>query len=228
MRNTNRVVGPAGLGRLAAVIALALLLPGCGGNLLGLPEGPAPDIYTLTPKNTFDSDLPTVKWQLVVDQPTAAGGLDTDRIAVHPDPTEIKYYAGARWTDRAPDMVQTLMLESFENTGKIVAVGKQTIGLRSDFNLVSDLREFQAEYKPGSQIPSVRVQINVKIVKQPRQQIIASNNFERVVEAKSGDIKDVVLAFDDALGKVLRRVVEWTLVTANKSAENSKAAVTIP
>jgi cholesterol transport system auxiliary component len=228
MRNTNRVVGPAGLGRLAAVIALALLLPGCGGNLLGLPEGPAPDIYTLTPKNTFDSDLPTVKWQLVVDQPTAAGGLDTDRIAVHPDPTEIKYYAGARWTDRAPDMVQTLMLESFENTGKIVAVGKQTIGLRSDFNLVSDLREFQAEYKPGSQIPSVRVQINVKIVKQPRQQIIASNNFERVVEAKSADIKDVVLAFDDALGKVLRRVVEWTLVTANKSAEDSKAAVTVP
>jgi cholesterol transport system auxiliary component len=228
MRNTNRVVGPTGLGRLAAVIALALLLPGCGGNLLGLPEGPAPDIYTLTPKNTFDSDLPTVKWQLVVDQPTAAGGLDTDRIAVHPDPTEIKYYAGARWTDRAPDMVQTLMLESFENTGKIVAVGKQTIGLRSDFNLVSDLREFQAEYKPGSQIPSVRVQINVKIVKQPRQQIIASNNFERVVEAKSADIKDVVLAFDDALGKVLRRVVEWTLVTANKSAEDSKAAVTVP
>jgi cholesterol transport system auxiliary component len=228
MRNTNRVVGPTGLGRLAAVIALALLLPGCGGNLLGLPEGPAPDIYTLTPKNTFDSDLPTVKWQLVVDQPTAAGGLDTDRIAVHPDSTEIKYYAGARWTDRAPDMVQTLMLESFENTGKIVAVGKQTIGLRSDFNLVSDLREFQAEYKPGSQIPSVRVQINVKIVKQPRQQIIASNNFERVVEAKSADIKDVVLAFDDALGKVLRRVVEWTLVTANKSAEDSKAAVTVP
>jgi cholesterol transport system auxiliary component len=125
-------------------------------------------------------------------------------------------------------MVQTLMLESFENTGKIVAVGRQTIGLRSDFNLVSDLREFQAEYTKGNDIPSVRVRINVKIVKQPRQQIIASNNFERVVEAKGSSVNDVVLAFDDALGKVLRRVVEWTLVTANKSAQDTKAAIRVP
>jgi cholesterol transport system auxiliary component len=228
MRNTNSAGRPAKAVRLGAVLALALLVPGCGGNLLGLPEGPAPDIYTLTPKSTFDNDLPKVKWQLVVDQPTAARGLDTDRIALHPEPTEIKYYAGARWTDRAPDMVQTLMLESFENTGKIVAVGRQTIGLRSDFNLVSDLREFQAEYTKGNDIPSVRVRINVKIVKQPRQQIIASNNFERVVEAKGPSVNDVVLAFDDALGKVLRRVVEWTLVTANKSAQDTKAAIRVP
>ncbi len=228
MRNTDSAGRSARAVRLGAVLALALLVPGCGGNLLGLPEGPAPDIYTLTPKSTFDNDLPKVKWQLVVDQPTAARGLDTDRIALHPEPTEIKYYAGARWTDRAPDMVQTLMLESFENTGKIVAVGRQTIGLRSDFNLVSDLREFQAEYTKGNDIPSVRVRINVKIVKQPRQQIIASNNFERVVEAKGPSVNDVVLAFDDALGKVLRRVVEWTLVTANKSAQDTKAAIRVP
>ena len=156
MRNTDSAGRSARAVRLGAVLTLALLVPGCGGNLLGLPEGPAPDIYTLTPKSTFDNDLPKVKWQLVVDQPTAARGLDTDRIALHPEPTEIKYYAGARWTDRAPDMVQTLMLESFENTGKIVAVGRQTIGLRSDFNLVSDLREFQAEYTKGNDIPSVR------------------------------------------------------------------------
>jgi cholesterol transport system auxiliary component len=228
MRNTDSAGRSARAVRLGAVLTLALLVPGCGGNLLGLPEGPAPDIYTLTPKSTFDNDLPKVKWQLVVDQPTAARGLDTDRIALHPEPTEIKYYAGARWTDRAPDMVQTLMLESFENTGKIVAVGRQTIGLRSDFNLVSDLREFQAEYTKGNDIPSVRVRINVKIVKQPRQQIIASNNFERVVEAKGPSVNDVVLAFDDALGKVLRRVVEWTLVTANKSAQDTKAAIRVP
>ena len=221
MKNNKRL-------SIAVVAALALTVPGCGGNLLGLPEGPAPDIYTLTPKSTFDENLPAVKWQLVVDQPTAARGLDTNRIALHPSETEIKYYANARWTGRAPDMVQTLLLESFENTGKIVAVGRQTIGLRSDFDLASDLREFQAEYTPGNPVPSVRVRVNVKIIKQPRQEIIASENFERVAEANGSSVKDVVQAFDDALGKVLRRVVEWTLVTANQSAQQTRSRLTVP
>ena len=236
MKNTNRSAdrhsqkrsGRAGALKIAALAAFIVIVPGCGGSLLGLPAGPAPDIYTLTPKSTFDSDLPKVTWQLVVDQPTAARGLDTTRIALHPTDTEIKYYAGARWTDRAPDMVQTLLLESFENTDKIVAVGRQTIGLRSDFDLATDLREFQAEYEPGSDIPKVRVRLNVKIIKQPRQEIIASKNFERVIEAKGTTVNDVVLAFDDALGKVLRRVVEWTLVTANKSAEQTRLRTRLP
>jgi cholesterol transport system auxiliary component len=220
--------GRAGAFKITALAALIAIVPGCGGNLLGLPAGPAPNIYTLTPKSTFDDNLPTVSWQLVVDQPTAARGVDTTRIALHPSDTEIKYYAGSRWTDRAPDMVQTLLLESFENTGKIVAVGRQTIGLRSDFDLATDLREFQAEYTPGSEIPKVRVRLNAKIIKQPRQEIIASENFERVVEAKGPTVNDVVLAFDDALGKVLRRVVEWTLITANKSAEQTRLRTRLP
>ncbi|HKJ75212.1 MAG TPA: ABC-type transport auxiliary lipoprotein family protein [Alphaproteobacteria bacterium] len=233
MKNTNDHVDPVGRKairslKLAGIVALAVLVPSCGGNLLGLPQGPAPDIYTLTPKSTFDKGLPKVKWQLVVDQPTAARGLDTRRIALHPSPTQIKYYAGARWTDRAPDMVQTLLLESFENTNKIVAVGRQTIGLRSDFDLAIDLREFQAEYHSGNDIPDVRVRMNVKIIKQPRQEIIASKNFEYVAKSKGTSVNDVVLAFDDALGKVLRRVVEWTLITANKSAEETRIKALTP
>ena len=236
MKNTNRGAerqsrkraGRTGTLKFAVLVALISVVPACGGSLLGLPAGPAPDIYTLTPKSTFDADLPMVKWQLVVDQPTAARGVDTARIALHPTDTEIKYYAGSRWTDRAPDMVQTLLLESFENTGKIVAVGRQTIGLRSDFDLATDLREFQAEYTPGSDIPKVRVRLNVKIIKQPRQEIIASENFERVVDAKGSTVNDVVLAFDDALGKVLRRVVEWTLVTANESAQQTRLRTRLP
>lgn len=212
--------------RTLAIVSL-FGLAGCSGGLLGLPaQGPAPDLYNLTPKSTFAEELPKVDWQLVVDEPTAARGLDNNRIALRPEPTEIKYYANARWSDRAPLMIQTLMLESFENTGKIVAVGKQTIGLRSDFDLISDLREFQAEYEPGDEIPSVRVRLNVKIVKQPRQEIVGSQNFERVVKAEGSTVKDVVLAYDEALGKVLRRVVEWVLIEAEavKKADKAKSA----
>jgi cholesterol transport system auxiliary component len=188
----------------------ALPLAGCGGLLPN--SGPAPDLFTLTPKSTFRPDLPNVAWQLVVEEPLATGGLDSNRIAIQPTPIELKYYAEARWSERAPRMVQSLMVESFENTRKIVAVGRQSVGLRSDYNLKSELREFQAELGDAGKVPTVRVRLNLKLVRQPRQEIVASRSFEVKEPAKTGAIRDVVVAFDEALGRVMRRAVEWTLV----------------
>jgi cholesterol transport system auxiliary component len=201
--------------RAAAAVLAMLLLAACTGVLPG--AGPAPTLFTLTPKTTFRADLAKVGWQLVVEEPLAAGGLDTNKIAVMPNALELQYYADARWTERAPRMVQTLLVESFENTGKIVAVGRQAVGLRSDFNLKSELREFQTEYRTGETAPRVRVRLNVKLIEQPRQEIIASQNFEHVEQPKSAAMPDVIDAFDEALGKVLRRTVEWTLATAEES-----------
>jgi cholesterol transport system auxiliary component len=195
-----------------AVMAAALLLAGCEGLLSGI-GGPAPDLYTLTPKTSFRKGLQPVQWQLVVEEPVAAGGLNVDRIALRNTPTEMKYFAGARWTERAPRMVQTLLVESFENSGAIISVGRQAIGLRSDYNLKSEMREFQAEYFDGD-TPSVRVRLNVKMVKQPRRNIIASRNIEATVKAEGKTMNDIILAFDVALGKVLRRTVEWALTEA--------------
>jgi len=196
--------------KTATLAFAALLLAGCGGILPN--SGPAPDMFTLTPKNTFRPDLPAVAWQLVVEEPLASGGVDTNRIVIQPSPVEIKFYADARWSERAPRLVQTLLVESFENSKKIVAVGRQTVGLRSDYNLKSELREFQAEVFDGSKTPTVRVRLTAMLVKQPRQEIVASQSFEFTEKARSGAIGDVVLAFDEALGKAMRRAVEWTLL----------------
>jgi cholesterol transport system auxiliary component len=187
-------------------------LAACEGVLPG--SGPPPDLYTLTPKSTFRQDIPAVQWQLVVEEPLAAGGLDVTRIALREKPTELNYFARAQWVDRAPRMVQTLLVESFENSGKIVAVGRQAIGLRSDFNLKGELREFQAEYAKPNTPPTIRVRLNVKIVRQPRRDIIASRNFEATMTAAGTDMSAIVGAFDVALDRVLKGVVEWTLTTA--------------
>ncbi len=207
--------GIAVYSRALNLAALCLLLPALGGCEGVLPfTGPAPNLYTLTPKSRFKEGLPTVKWQLVVEEPVAAGGLNIVRIATKSKPTNLNYFAGAQWTERAPQMIQTLLVESFENSGRIISVGRQAIGLRSDYNLRSELREFQAEYGKANQAPVVRVRLNVKIIKQPRRSIIASENFEAKVPATSARMDDIIKAFDTALGKVLRRTVEWTLETA--------------
>ena len=193
-----------------AAVYLAVALSGCEGRVPRL-GGPPANLYTLTPKNTFTKELRRVSWQLVVDEPLASGGLNIDRIALRHSPTELKYFARARWTERAPRMVQTLMVESFENSGAIIAVGRKAIGLRSDYNLITELREFQAEYFESDGVPTVRVRLNAKLVKQPRRAIVASRTFEATIKSEGKAMWNVIRAFDQALGKVLRHTVEWTI-----------------
>lgn len=187
------------------------MLPGCALPALRTP----PQLYTLTPKSTFGDDLPPVDWQLLVEPPAAAAGLDSLRIALQSSPFKLDYFADAAWTDRAPQMVQTLIVESFENSGGIVSVGRESIGLRANYVLKTELREFQAEYIENglSEPPVVRVRMNAKLVQIPRRTIIAGDNFEALTVATSNSLDAIVLAFDDALGKVLRRLVTWTLTS---------------
>lgn len=206
---------PADLSRLLCAAFLGLSVAGVTGctDLATLMNVAEPgDFYDLTPKSTYGRDLPEIAAQLVIDEPTAASSVNTDRIAVKPNPYQVQYFPKARWIDRAPLMVQTILVESFENTGKVAAVGRQAIGLSADFTLVTDLREFQATVGEGENAPiTVIVHLNMKIVQEPLGLIVASKSFQRQVPAVSSEMISVVIAFDKALGKTMGQAVEWTV-----------------
>ena len=163
-------VSRAGRGLLIILTALATL-SGCGGSILSGITAEPPQLYILTPKSTFSKNLPNVKWQLTIDKPIAQAGLATSRIALRQSPISLEYYARANWIDTAPLMVQTLLVESFENSNSIVSVGRQSVTLRADYSLLTELREFQAEYN-GAGAPKVRVRINAKLVKNVNSEIL--------------------------------------------------------
>jgi len=195
---------------LAVATVAALMLAGCGI----LPRVSEPvDLYTLTPKTSFGDTLPQVDWQLVVDKPSAPAGIESARLALSRSPYTLEYFARASWIDSAPAMVQRLLIESFESSGKIVGVGREAIGLRSDYILVSDLREFEAVYDAGDGPPEALVRLNVKLVQMPERRIVASQTVESRSRASSTAIADIVVAFDEALGKVLKDIVVFTLTT---------------
>jgi cholesterol transport system auxiliary component len=203
--------------KILGVILTGLLGVAAAGCELPVPgQGPPPALYRLTPKSTFSEDLPQVRWQLILEVPVADAGLSTTRVALQRARIQLEYYARSSWTDRAPLMIQTLMIESFENSGRIVAVGREAVGLPADFILKTELREFQAEYFQSA-TPNVRVGINAKLVQMPRRSIIASESFEAVAEAKADNMTDIIAAFDEALGKVLKHLVEWTLQTGQQA-----------
>ncbi|MES0863561.1 ABC-type transport auxiliary lipoprotein family protein [Ruegeria sp. SCPT10] len=208
---------------------IAVTLGGCAG-LGTLQQASKPnDLYLLTPKSTFASSLPRIQMQIVVEEPTATAAVNTDQIAVQPTPLQVQYLPRARWVDRAPLIVQALLVESYENSGKVAAVGRSTVGLRADYIIVPDLREFQgivtAETE-NSKTVRVDVRMNIKIVDAFEDKIIASSSFQENVVSASDQTPDLVNAFDLALGRAMRDSVEWSVRRINTHA-NSQPSSTI-
>lgn len=198
-----------GYGRRGLLLGLLLVALTACADLLPGQRDPS-TLYTLTPKSTFSEGVAEVPWQLVVERPLAAAGLDSQRIALKRTPVTMEYFGGANWLGPAPDLVQTLVVESFENSGKIAAVGRAATGLRADFVLNMELREFQAEYAEDG-TPLVNVRLNAKLVAMPDRVIVGSFTAGDTVAAASDTLPAVVAAFDEALGQALKRLVEWTL-----------------
>lgn len=216
----RRARPPVIIGRRQAMAAgasftLFAALAGC--SVLQRVNTPV-NLYTLTPKTTYPEGLPPVDWQLVVETPTCAASLDTPRIALQRTPLTFEYYADSAWTDNAPAMVQTLLIESFESTRRISGVGREAIGLRPDYILKTDLREFEAVYDGDNPIPTIWIRMNAKLVKLPERRIVASETFGEKLPAAGSKLTDIVAAFDEALGSVFKQIVLFALAAPTQQS----------
>lgn len=193
--------------RSALLAALGLGLAGCASLLTDPPK----PLFQLTPKSTYPAGLPHLSGQLLIDVPLAPAGLDINRIVLSRSPVSLDYFADGEWTDRAPRLVQTALLESFENSRTVTAIDRETIGLSADLVLKTELRHFEAVYDSPNGPPQVWVVLNARLVKMPERKIIAQQSFEARYPATANKIGDIVLAFDEALGKVMKETVVWTV-----------------
>ena len=202
--------------RNSLVGSVALLLCGCGVKLVDL--GPAPNLYDIETTPHFAANLPTVSWQLVIDEPTAPTALDTDRILVRPNDSEIKYFAAARWSERVPRLFQSQLLEGFDKSGAIVGVSRQAIGLHGDYELQGELRKFDTVYA-GATTPTAVVAITFKIVREPGELIVAAKNFEGEERVTAPSLIAITQSFGDVLSKIVSEAVPWTLSEAQSDYE---------
>jgi cholesterol transport system auxiliary component len=199
--------------------AVALALAGCA-SLLGV--GPAPHLYRVTPKSTYPANLPHPAAQLLVDVPLVPAGLDTSRIALTRSAVSIDYFADSEWTARVPLLVQTALLQSFENSKTITAIDRESVGLRADFILMTEIRHFEAIYDSSNEAPNVRVEIIARLVSPSDRAIVAQASFERRHPASANEIPQIVLAFDEALGGVMEDIIVWTVSNPALSAKRRR------
>lgn len=189
------------------LVLVALLWGAVLGCSILPSSGPVPDLYTLTA--TPSAGLNAVDWPLAIEEPVPTGGLGTDRIAVRPSPLELRYFSKVRWAERVPRMVQTLLIQSFQDSGAFPAVTRQPIGLHRGHSLRTELRAFEVEKFAKGQAPLVRVVITAQLVTLPREEIVATKTWEARRVAQGSEMVAVVAAFDEALDAVVAEMLTW-------------------
>jgi cholesterol transport system auxiliary component len=206
-------------GLVAAAALLPLLLAGCGGLLSGPPARP---LYRLDPTFAFAAALPHVGLQVLVAAPSAPSGLDTARIALSRTAVGLDYFADAEWTDRAPYLVQTALVEGFQKSGALPAVGPESGDLRADFVIETAIRDFEAAYEAPNGPPRAVVTLNVQLVRMPQRSIVGQTVVRREQQAAANTIADVVHAFDAALGGAAAEIVRWTVSNPSLSERRAR------
>lgn len=192
-------------------LALVMLLTGLSGcaALTSVNDASVElDAYTLAPLAVVETATRPV--HLVVQLPTSAGALATDRILIKPSALQAQYLPDGRWTDPAPVLVQTLLLASLQNAGGFQLVDRDGGGLMPDYTLMTELQDFQAEPSGPEGPVTVRIRVAMTLIRESDLSIAASRQFSATASAASDSTPALIMAFDTALREALTDVVNWT------------------
>ena len=202
--------------RLVAVLLLSLGLAGCS-SLLNVQRTPF-TVYApqyVVPAAAVGAVGAQVDWQLVVETPLGSNTLDTARVLVMPQPGVLEVFPAARWRDPAPAMLRSLVVEAFEQSRRIIGVGSAESGMRADFALAIELRDFQLEVRDGA--PHAVVRFQARLVDYASNRVLIAQPFGADALAAGADAPSAFAAFETALNKILPELVDWTLREGNRA-----------
>lgn len=187
--------------------AASLSLAGCG-DLVGPPA--AASIYTMRPQFPA-APMAKVPWSLALVRPNAPAALDTDRIALLQPGGIMDYYARAQYPDPLPALVETVLLDAFTRTGALAGVGRAEEGLRSDYHLLIDIRDFEARYAITDGIPEAVVTLDARLIVSRGRATAGNISVTRSVRAAANSVAAATIALSEALTGAAREIVTWTL-----------------
>ena len=188
-RNSNRIDG---------------ILAGVEKMTGGGSPPPPKVIYDLSAPTEFPAVKRLASTQLSVAEPTVTLQLETQRILVHPPITRAGF-ADAQWGDTIPKLVQSRLVQSFENFSLQRGVTKASPDVSPDQQLLVDIRSFQVV--AGSELVA-EVVLTAKIVTKDGR-IIASKLFSGRTALADLSPATAAAALDQAFKTVAAEIVVW-------------------
>lgn len=204
-----------------ALLAVAVFTAGCGSLLeTKLPENTS---YVLAPAPASSTGVTRSQADLSIGRPDLAPGLDTERIAVLKG-RQLDYYRGAQWGGRMTEVVQTLLVDSFQDQQLFRSVTAEQSRVASQYVLDVSVRDFQAEYASDNSAPSVHVTILGRLIRVVDRQLV--DTFAATAQTKASDnrLGPVAAAFEDAAHKVVLELAQKTATAVAGDAQKLQAA----
>lgn len=174
---------------------------------------------TTTPLDTFNLSAPQTSvsspsrknTQLLVPTPTALKALDSENIVVSSAPGSIEYLKGAQWGDRLTNIVQSKLVQAYENTGLFGGIGRPGDGLAINYQILTDLRMFgiQAYASPKLAV----VELAVRLMNDKTGEVRATRVFRNAIPVSGTTNAAYVKALDAAFERTASEIVSWTAMT---------------
>ncbi len=196
-----RVFLPASSGRVvcaAAGLAMLAALGGCGGG------GATPLTFDLAALPGQPRAGGTAR-SVVVSEPVGLQPMEADRIIVRERGGSLSFLGGGQWADRLPRLVQTRIIQSLENTGRLRSVSRPGDKVPSDYLLVSEIREFDIDSGSGEAV----VDLSAKLIAEGSGRVVNARVFTARVPVPKVDPQTAATGLDAALSQVLGDLVRW-------------------
>ncbi|MBB3591066.1 cholesterol transport system auxiliary component [Rhizobium sp. BK529] len=195
------------MSRRSWIRGTAIILPLAAALLTGCGSTAKNDTFDLSAASVDGTGPSAKNKQLLIADPSALKALNSDQIVIRVSPSEIQYLSRAQWSDTLPRMVQSKLVQAFENSGKLGGVGKPGQGLAIDYQLVTDIRSFEIDASSGNRAV---VEISAKILNDRNGTVLTQQVF-RATAAAGGDNTGFVKGLGRAFTEVTDQIVGWTL-----------------
>jgi phospholipid/cholesterol/gamma-HCH transport system substrate-binding protein len=164
-----------------------------------------PQVYDLTAPTRFRDIANPPRGQLTVAEPTALIVFETRKFLIRPIPSEDPTFANAEWSDNVPRLLQTKIIQSFENAGLSQTVARPGEGVAADKQLTMDIRKFQILASPE---PMAEIEFAARILSD-NGRIAEAKVFRASVPIAAMNASSAAAALDQAFGACATELVNW-------------------
>jgi cholesterol transport system auxiliary component len=189
--------------RAGVIFVMTAALPACALAPL-MVAAPPPAIFDL--KAPTEVPVPAgTRAQILIPEPSALDALNTERIAARPTPLQYAYLPRAVWSSPLPSLVQARLMEAFQNTGRVRAVGLPGQGLLIHYQVILDIRAFEIADDHAL------VAFSVKLMNEETGEVVATRIVRAAAPISGTDTGAAVLALNAAMDHAFIETIGWVL-----------------
>ena len=190
--------------QLVTTLGLALVLTAC----LGPQDVPNESTYTIKSlKPSVNHRSARTSMTLLVSEPVAAPGYDSSKMRYMITPYKLQSFSKNKWVAPPANMLLPVFVQSLLKSGYFKAVVTSPFSGLTDYNLQTDVLEFEQNFmRPQSRFV---VTVQADLVNSHTNKIQASRRFSSIVPAQQNDPYGGVMAANQAVAQVSSQIAQF-------------------